>query len=64
MQSVLEAKYLAGQEVFRFEVNVPHYAVPLVMLVNYVKMQLLSLGDGETWPIKRRPAHGDSWTEQ
>lgn len=64
MQSVLEAKYLAGQEVFRFEVNVPQKVVPLVMLMNFRTMQLLSLADGQTWPIKRRPANGDSWTEQ
>ena len=56
MQCVVEAKYLAGQKVFRFEVDIPDSSdSPLVFLLNYQKMKVYNLSKGIVGNIRRRP---------
>ena len=55
MQSVLEAKFLHGQEVYRFEVeHEPGMADTHTFLLNLARSSMQDMA-GQEWRLRRRP---------
>ena len=55
MQSVLEAKYLHNQEVYRFEVDhEPEAADTHTFLINFTRLTMRDIA-GRIWKLRHRP---------
>ena len=56
LQSVLEQKYLHGQEIYRFEYDEPGNSTPMVFIVDFRTLSMSNLTTHARWELCRRPA--------